>query len=125
MRYEVKTSLTPEEVVEQAVIYFGPGGAGLDVTSQTAQGVILQGGGGYVAIQAQAEADTTTVDIETREWDYPAQQFMARISRRRHWWSNWFRRRSKKRAPEAGQTPQPPIFTILNNHETNRNGDHP
>ena len=124
MRYEVKTSLTPEEVVEQAVVYFGPGGAGLDVTSQTAQGVILQGGGGYVAIQAQAGADTT-VDIETREWDYPAQQFMARISRRRRWWSNWLRRRSKKRAPEAEQAPQPPIFTILNNHETNRNGDRP
>ena len=122
MRYEVKTSLTPEEVIERAVVYFGPGGAGLDVTSQNAQGVVLQGGGGYVAIQAQAGADTT-VDIETREWDYPAQQFMARISRRRRWWSNWWR--SKRRVSEPKRAPQQSIFTILNNQEMDANGDRP
>ena len=69
MRYEVTTSLTPEEVIEDALHYFGPGSTGLEVTSQTSQGVVFQGGGGHVAIQVQPGA-TTTVDIETREWGY-------------------------------------------------------
>ena len=73
MRYEVMTSLTPEEVIEDALAYFGPGSTGLEVTSQTAQGVVLQGGGGYVAIQVQPGTHTT-VAIETREWDYPVHQ---------------------------------------------------
>jgi hypothetical protein len=119
MRYEVTTSLTPEEVIEDALAFFGPGSTGLELTSQTAQGVVWQGGGGYVAIQVQP-GDKTTVDIETREWDYPVHQFMARIGRRR-WWSNWRRRRSKPTAPKASMpepVPEKPIFKILNNRET-------
>jgi hypothetical protein len=117
MRYEVMTRLTPEEVIEDALAYFGPGSTGLEVTSRTARGVVLQGGGGYVAIQAQPGA-RTTVDIETREWDYPVQQFMVRIGRRR-WWSNWWRRRSKPPAPKVqGFESEEPLFTILNNRGT-------
>jgi hypothetical protein len=122
MRYEVTTSLTPEEVIEDALNYFGPGSTGLEVTSQTSQGVVFQGGGGHVAIQVQPGA-TTTVDIETREWDYPVRQFMARIGRRR-WWSNWWRRRPKPPAPKA-RTPAPehekPLFKILDNQRTDNN----
>jgi len=125
MRYEVTTSWTPEEVIEYAVNYFGPGSTGLEVTSQTSQGVVLQGGGGYVAIQIQPAA-RTTVDIETREWDYPVHQFMAHIGRRR-WWSNWWRRRTKGQsktptsnvpAPVSENSSEKPIFTILNNRGT-------
>ena len=68
MRYEVTTSLTPEEVIEDALHYFGPGSTGLALTSQTSQGVVFQGGGGHVAIQVQPGVPTT-VDLETREWD--------------------------------------------------------
>jgi hypothetical protein len=122
MRYEVTTSLTPEEVIEDAIAYFGPGSTGLEVSSRTVQGVVLQGGGGYVAVRVQP-GDKTTVDIETREWDYPVHQFMARISRRR-WWSNWWRRRSKPSTPKAS-VPEPeldkPLFNILNNRETDLN----
>jgi hypothetical protein len=122
MRYEVMTSLTPEEVIEHAIAFFGPGSTGLELTSQTHQGVVFQGGGGYVAIRAQPGTDTT-VDIETREWDYPVRQFMTRIGRRR-WWSNWWRRRSRSSASQA-RAPEPkpasesdPIFRILNHRET-------
>lgn len=120
MRYEVTTSLTPEEVIEEACNYFGPGRTGLEVTSQTSQGIVFQGGGGYVAIQIQPAAETI-VDLETREWDYPVQQFMARIGQRR-WWSKWWRRRSnaaaaKARASEANRTQEAPLFTILNNRD--------
>lgn len=116
MRYEVKTSWTPDEVIEYALGYFGPGNTGLEVVSQTSQGVIFQGGGGYVAVQIQPAAGTT-VDIETREWDYPVQQFMARLGRRRRW-SNWWRRRSKAKVRVA----EKPMFTILNNQGPGRNG---
>ena len=114
MRYEVKTSLTPEEVIEDALHYFGPGSTGLALTSQTSQGVVLQGGGGHVAIQVHPGV-TTKVAIETPEWDYPVREFMARIGRRR-WWSTWWQRGSKPRAPK-GRTPEPdqPIFKILDN----------
>ncbi len=120
MRYEVITSRTPEEVIEDAIHYFGPGSTGLELTSQTSQGVVLQGGGGYVAIQIQPGTHTT-VDIETREWDYPVQQFMARVGRRR-WWSNgWWRRlMGKSKAPASnmrGPEPETPMFTILNNQD--------
>ena len=112
MRYEVTTTLTPEEVIEDALHYFGPGSTGLVLTSQTSQGVVLQGGGGHDAIQVQ-QGVTTTVDIETREWDYSVRQFMARIGRRRGW-SNWWQRWSKPPAPK-GPTPEQekPIFKIL------------
>ncbi len=112
MRYEVTTSWTPEEVIEYAIDFFGPGRTGLQMTSQTSQGVIFQGGGGYVAIQMHPAANTT-VDIETREWDYPVHQFMARIGRRR-WRFNWWRRRAKVKSPEK------PMFTILNNQNPNQ-----
>ncbi len=122
MRYEVTTSWAPEEVIEHALNYFGPGNTGLEVVSQTSQGVIFQGGGGYVAIQIQPAA-RTTVEIETREWDYPVRQFMARISRRR--WLNWWRRRSTSKGKVNGSTlkarePETPIFTILNNQGPDR-----
>ncbi|WP_089936303.1 hypothetical protein [Candidatus Entotheonella palauensis] len=125
MRYEVTTSWTPEEVIEYALDYFGPGQTGLEVTSQTPQGVVFQGGGGYVAIQTQL-ADNTTVDIETREWDYPVHQFMSRVGRRR-WWSNWrWWRRSKPSAPNTRASESvnvdvnnKPIFPILNNQDRN------
>jgi hypothetical protein len=87
MRYEVTTSLTPEDVIEDALHYFGPGSTGLEVTSQTSQGVVFQGGGGHVAIQVQPGA-TTTVDIETREWDYSVRQFRA-TRLKRHWSSSF------------------------------------
>ena len=114
MRYEITTSLTPEEVIEDALHYFGPGSTGLALTSQTSQGVVFQGGGGHVSIQVQP-GTTTTIDIETQEWDYPVRQFMARIGPRR-WWSTWWRRRPKPPAPKARTAEQEkPIFKILDN----------
>jgi hypothetical protein len=105
MRYEVATELTPRQALERALAEFGPGGLGLQMTSQANLGLVFQGGGGYIAITAQPGA-TTTLELETREWDYAVQQFMARVSRRRPWWQRWWRR---KRA----ETSRPTSFTIL------------
>lgn len=76
MRYEVTTTLTPQEALERAIAYFGHGGQGLEITSKSDLSLVFQGGGGYVAITARS-GDNTTLDLETREWDYAVRQFMA------------------------------------------------
>ena len=78
MRYEVTTKITPQEALARALAYFGPGGQGLAITSQGDLSLVFQGGGGYVAITAQP-GDKTTLDLETREWDYAVRQFMAEV----------------------------------------------
>jgi hypothetical protein len=116
MRYQVTTPLMPREALERTVIYFGPGGLGLAVTSQTPLSVILQGGGGYVAVSVQPGGETT-LELETREWDYAVRQFMVQVSRRQRWWQRWFRR---KRPPTPST---PPTFTILNNGQSSKRRD--
>lgn len=106
MRYQVSTMLTPQEALERAIVFFGPGGQGLILTSQTRGSVIFQGGGGHVAILMQPGAETT-LELETREWDYAVQRFMSQVSRRRPWWHRLFRRQRP--------APPPSTFTILDN----------
>ena len=105
MRYQVTTPLTPGEALEQALADFGPGGLGLQLTSQTNLNVVFQGGGGYIAVTAQPGAETT-LELETREWDYGVKQFMARVQRRRPWWQRWWRRKRPS-------TSRPASFTVL------------
>ena len=78
MRYQVTTPLTPREALEQALADFGPSGLGLQLTSQTNLSLVLQGGGGHIAVTAEPGAKTT-LEIETREWDYPVRQFMREV----------------------------------------------
>ena len=107
MRYQTTTALSPQAALERAITYFGPHGLGLTVTLQTQRGLMLQGGGGHVTVTL-LPGDDTTLEFETREWDYGVRQFMAQISRRRRWWH-----RLRRRKPPVQS--QPPSFTILNN----------
>jgi hypothetical protein len=83
-----------------------PGGLGLQLTSQQNLALVFQGGGGHIAVTAQPGAETT-LELETREWDYGVQQFMARVQRRRPWWQRWWRRKRPS-------TSRPASFTVLN-----------
>ena len=105
MRYQVTTTLTPREALEQALADFGSGGLGLQIMAQTNLSLVFQGGGGYIAVTAQPGAKTT-LELETREWDYAVQRFMAGVQRRPPWWRRWRRRRR----PDASR---PASFTIL------------
>ena len=105
MRYQVTTTLTPREALEQALADFGPGGLGLQITSQTNLSLGFQGGGGYIAVTAQPGAKTT-LELETREWDYAVEQFMAPVHRRHPWWQRWRRRQ------RLGMS-RPASFTVL------------
>jgi hypothetical protein len=78
MRYEVTTTLTPQEALERASTHFGPGGEGLDISSRDECCITFQGGGGYVTVTAQA-GEKTTLELETREWDRAVQQFMRHV----------------------------------------------
>jgi len=80
MRYEVITSMAPQEAIAYAKKYFGPQGVGLEVTEEQEGSVFLQGGGGHIAVVACPRAKHTTLELETREWDYPVRQFMQEIS---------------------------------------------
>jgi len=71
MRYEVTTQLSPQEAIAYAKDYFGPQGVGLEVTNEQGTCIILQGGGGHVAVTASPGEKKTTLELETREWDYP------------------------------------------------------
>jgi hypothetical protein len=106
MRYQVTTPLTPREALGQALEDFGPSGLGLQLISHTNLSVVLLGGGGHIAVTA-APGAKTTLEIETREWDYGVQQFMARVQRHRPWWQRWWRRRHP-------DTSRPASFTVLN-----------
>src|SRR4029450_6722756 len=104
MRYQVITSLTPREALEQALADFGPGGVGVHIPPQPNLRLVLQGGGGHIAVTAEPGAKTT-LELETREWDYAVEQFMVRVQRRRPWWQRWWRRK------QPG-TSRPASFTV-------------
>ena len=82
-RYSVETKLSTEQAIEQAVAYFGPGGVGLEVTEQGDCCTHFVGGGGHVRVTVAAGERRTTVELETREWDYDVKQFMRKIARSR------------------------------------------
>jgi hypothetical protein len=105
MRYQVTTPLTPRAALAQALAAFGPGGLGLQLISQNNLDVVFQGGGGHIAVTAQPGAETTLA-LETREWDYPVKQFMARVHRGRPWWQRWWQR------TRPGPS-RPASFTVL------------
>ena len=77
--YSVETAKGPEEAVEEAKAFFGEGGLGLEITSETPCCITLQGGGGHVTVTASDEEGKTQVDLETREWDYHVKRFMRQI----------------------------------------------
>jgi hypothetical protein len=76
MRYGLETKLSTTEVLNRAEGYFGEGGLGLEVTSHDECCISLTGGGGHVTVTV-TEGDKTSVDVETREWDYQVKKFLA------------------------------------------------
>ena len=76
MRYGLETKLSATEILNRAERYFGEGGLGLEVTSRNECCISLAGGGGHVTVTV-TEGDKTSIDVETREWDYQVKKFMA------------------------------------------------
>jgi hypothetical protein len=82
-----ESKLSPTEVLEKALQFFGPDGVGLEVKEQDENCALFEGGGGYVFVRVcekgpapgGVEGKGSEVDLETREWDYEAKQFMGKI----------------------------------------------
>jgi hypothetical protein len=77
-RYGVKTNTSPQEVIQQAIDFFGKDGVGLDVTDRSLCCASFQGGGGHVSVTVN-EGAKTEVELVTREWDYDVKQFIRQI----------------------------------------------
>jgi hypothetical protein len=91
MRHKVRTAMTSQEALEQAKIYFGPGGQGLAIVSQGRHALRLRSkNGGHVDI-AVKRGFATTLELETRAWDEAVRQFIAQLPRPRPWWQRWSR----------------------------------
>jgi hypothetical protein len=77
--YSVETRVSPEQAIREAVAFFGPGGLGLEVAHQNFCSARFEGGGGHIYVSA-TDGKKTTVELETREWDYHVRQFIRDIA---------------------------------------------
>lgn len=79
LKIATKTKLSPEEAIKRAVEFFGLGGYGLEVKNQSPGCAYFEGGGGGVNVIACAEEKRTSVELESREWDYQVKEFIRKI----------------------------------------------
>jgi len=79
LNLEVKTKLSPEEVIKRAVAFFGSGGYGLEIKEQSESCAYFEGGGGGVDITTCTEEKGTSVELASREWDYQVNEFARKI----------------------------------------------
>ena len=75
-----QSKLKPGDVIKRAVSFFGPGGYGLKVKEQDECCAYFEGGGGDVRVTASASKKGSSVELESREWDYQARRFLTSIS---------------------------------------------
>jgi hypothetical protein len=74
-----QTKLPPEEAIKKAIEFFGPIGYGLKVTEKGHTCVHFEGGGGDILVTAFIDRNRTYVDIESREWEFQAQDFLRKL----------------------------------------------
>ena len=79
LKITTKTKLSSEEVIKRAVEFFGPDGHGMEVKGQQSNCAYFEGGGGGVAVTTCAEGKGSSVDLESREWDYQVKEFIHKI----------------------------------------------
>lgn len=80
MRYGIQTRLAPNDVLDRARTYFGPGGeVGLPLTQRDLRSVTFTADIGSVTISVEPRDDETDVTILSREFDYWAECFMREL----------------------------------------------
>ena len=79
LKIATKTKMSPEEAIKRAVEFFGPGGYELEVKEQKPDCASFEGGGGGVEVTACSEEKGTSVELESREWDYQVKEFIGKI----------------------------------------------
>ncbi len=79
LRLSTTSKLSPAEVVKRAVKFFGPDGYGLEVKEEDNCCGYFEGGGGSVRVIASTEKKGSTVELESREWDYQVKEFIKKV----------------------------------------------
>lgn len=79
LRLEIRTRLSPEKAIAEAVAFFGPGGYGLEVRENDKDHAYFVGGGGSVAIAATSQDKNTSVELISQEWDFQVREFTEKI----------------------------------------------
>jgi hypothetical protein len=69
------------KVIERAVAFFGPGGWGLEMTERGDCCARFEGAGGHVYVTAsdREKARGSTVEVESREFEHAAKEFLTKI----------------------------------------------
>ena len=76
IRISKQSLLNPDDILAKASRYFGKGGEGLDETERGPCCISFSGAGGYVTVTVSEETNKREVDVETREFEYQAKQFL-------------------------------------------------
>jgi len=74
-----QTKLAPEKIINQASTFFSKGGEGLEEDERNTCPpcrITFEGGGGYVSISIYDDEKNRMVEVETREFEYQAKQFL-------------------------------------------------
>lgn len=79
LRMSKETRLSAEEIISVASDFFGKEGIGLEEKSRNSCCISFEGGGGHVMVTIGEGDDKNSVDVETREWEYQAKEFLGRL----------------------------------------------
>ncbi len=74
-----ESKLASKEVIKRAIAFFGPRGYGLILREEDNCNAYFEGGGGSVRISAADSPKGSSVDIESVEWDYQANEFFGKL----------------------------------------------
>ena len=79
--YEKKMKKDIEKVLTEARDFFGPNGAGLEITQDESCCLYFIGSGGHVSVSVSKGKNEkeTILEIGTREWDYQVKQFLNKV----------------------------------------------
>ena len=81
LRLHVNSKLSPKEVMEKAIGYFGPGGNEMEIKERGDDFVYFEGGGGGVEVTVEPEGSGAGVEFVTREWEYQVKDFATIIKK--------------------------------------------
>lgn len=79
IRISNSTRRKPAEILELAAKFFGPDGLGLEETERGDCCISFGGADGYVSVRLVEESNRRAVDVESREYEYHAKQFLKRL----------------------------------------------
>jgi hypothetical protein len=74
-----ESKLAPKEVIKRATTFFGPRGYGLILREQDSCNAYFEGGGGSVRVSAASSPKGSSVDVESVEWDFQANEFLGKL----------------------------------------------